>query len=188
VTDGTATGTTGGTGSGTDWAHAQGLAFVALLEHLPTDHLTGKVAATVVVTLDLDLLREGLGAAGIDTGGEISAGEVRRLACQAGIVPAVLGARSVPLDLGRTSRLFTEAHRVALATLYDTCAAAGCDRPYAWTELHHQRPWASGGRTDLADAVPACRYHHQLIHDPRYEHDISPDDRGQKTITFERRC
>lgn len=134
----------------------RGLAFVELLEQLTTDHLSGKVAAT----LDLDLLRAGLGAADIDTGGEITAGEVSCLACQAGIVPAVLGTRPVPLDLGRPTRLFTEPQRVALATIYDTCAAQNCDHPYAWTELHHQHPWAFGERTDLADAVPACRFHH----------------------------
>ncbi|HSO65950.1 MAG TPA: DUF222 domain-containing protein, partial [Ornithinibacter sp.] len=41
-----------------DWAHEYGSAFVELLEHLPTDRLSGKVAATVVVTIDHDHLRE----------------------------------------------------------------------------------------------------------------------------------
>lgn len=62
-----------------DWAHARGLAFLALLEHLPTDQVHGKVAATVLVTLDHDKLKAGLGAAGVDTGIEISAAEARRL-------------------------------------------------------------------------------------------------------------
>ncbi len=173
-----------GAATGTDWAHAQGLAFTELLERLPTDHLSGKVAATIVVTLSWERLLAGLGAAKVDTGTDISAGEARRLACGAGIVPAVLGGASLPLDLGRSSRLFTEAQRVALATVYDTCAAEGCDRPYAWTELHHETPWSRGGTTDRKDAVPACRCHHQRLHDPRYHHVITTDANGTKTITF----
>ena len=176
-----------GAALGTDWAHARGLAFMALLEHLPTDHLHGKTAATIVATLDHDKLVAGLGAAGVDTGIELSAGEARRLACTAGLVPAVLGTGSLPLDLGRANRLFTETQRLALATLYDTCAVDGCDRPFAWSELHHLDPWATGGRTDLANAVPACCFHHHRLDDPRYEHTVVTDARGKKTIFLTRR-
>jgi hypothetical protein len=96
----------------------------------------------------------------------------------------VLNGPSLPLDLGRADRFFTEAQRVALATRYDTCAATGCDRPYAWSELHHQDPWARGGSTDLHLAVPLCGYHHRRIHDPRYAHHITTDEAGIKTVTF----
>jgi hypothetical protein len=167
-----------------DWAHRYGKAFAELLEHLPTDSLSGKVAATVVVTIDADQLKASVGAAHLDTGMDVSAGEARRLACNAGIIPAVLGGRSVPLDLGRQERFFTEAQRVALATTYDTCAADACDRPYAWSELHHEDPWAGGGRTDLALAVPLCGHHHRRVHDPRYAHRIDTGHRGKKSVTF----
>ncbi len=56
----------------------------------------------------------------------------------------------------RTKRFFTEAQRVALATTYDQCAAEHCDRPYAWTDLHHEDPWAKGGPTDLHLGVPCA--------------------------------
>jgi hypothetical protein len=167
-----------------DWAHRYGSAFVELLEHLPTDALSGKVAATVVVTVDHEQLKAALGAAHLDTGHDLSAGEARRLACNAGIVPAVLGGRSVPLDLGRQERFFTEAQRVSLATVYDTCAAEGCDRPYAWSELHHQDPWAGGGRTDLRLAVPLCGHHHRRAHDPRYWHRIDTGSQGKKSVIY----
>ena len=167
-----------------DWPHRYGRAFVELLEHLPTDSLSGKVAATVVVTITHDQLQAAWGAAHLDTGQDLSAGEARRLACNAGVIPAVLGSRSVPLDLGRQERFFTEAQRVALATTYDTCAAQGCDRPYAWSELHHEDPWASGGRTDLALAVPLCGHHHRRAHDPRYSHRIQTDSQRKKCVSF----
>ena len=74
-----------------EWDHARGLAFCELVEHLPTDRLHGKVAATLVVQLDKRVLDGVLRAAGLDTGGRISAGEARRLACGAGLLPG--GAR-----------------------------------------------------------------------------------------------
>ena len=96
-----------------DWRHRRGLAFAELLEHLPTDHLHTKSAATVVVTIDHTVLAGAMKAAHLDTDQALSAGEARRLACTAGILPAVLGTKSVALDLGRESRLFSEAQRVA---------------------------------------------------------------------------
>ena len=165
-----------------DWANRSGQAFVELLEHLPTDRLTSKVAATVVVTIDHDRLRESLGAAHLDTGHDLSAAQTRRLACNAGILPAILGGSSLPLDLGRTARFFTEAQRVALATTYDECAADGCDRPFSWCELHHQDPWARNGPTDLHLAVPVCSFHHHRAHDPRYHSSITTDPDGRKHL------
>ena len=101
--------------------------------------------------------------------------------------PSKLGGGSVPLDLGRQSRFFSEAQRVALATTYDTCAADGCDRPYAWSELHHEEPWGSGGASDLRLAVPLCGDHHRRIHDPRYAHRIDADALGKKSVAYSRR-
>ena len=142
--------------------HGQDLAI--LLEHLPTDHLHEKTAATVVVTTRLEDLTGELTRVGrTDLGTTLSAGEVRRLASAAGIIPAVLGSASVPLDLGRQSRFFTTGQRVALATLYDSCAVEGCDIPFAWCEIHHLLGWAEGGPTDLASGAPVCGHHNRLI-------------------------
>ncbi len=174
-------------GAEIDWAHQHGLALIELLEHLPTDRLYGKVAATIVVSVDLDRLLAGLGVAHTDTGQEISAAQARRWACEAGIVPIVLNGPSLPLDLGRQQRFFTEAQRTALAAVYDECAAAGCDRPYAWCHLHHRHSWSTGGPTNLADAVPLCGFHHRLVHDPTYHHEISTDARGRHAVTYTRR-
>jgi hypothetical protein len=174
----------GGRSALRDWSHEYGKAFVELLEHLPTDRLSGKAAATVVVTIDHDRLRDQLGAAHLDTGHDLSAAETRRLACSAGVLPAILDGSSLPLDLGRTKRFYTESQRVALATTYDRCAAEHCDRPYAWTDLHHEDPWAGGGRTDLHLAVPLCGPDHRRAHDARYEHTITTDATGRKTLAF----
>jgi hypothetical protein len=166
-----------------DWAHERGCAFVELLEHLPTDHLHAKTAATVLVRIDLESLRGRLKAAGLDIDEPISAAEARRLACGAGVVPAVLGGASQPLDLGRSKRLFSETQRIALGLRHSTCAADGCDRPFAWCELHHLDPWSCGGPSDLANAVPLCGFHHRRIHDKRYDHRRS----STGALTFHRR-
>ena len=170
-------------GPRTDWDHARGLAFCEPLEHLPTDHLHPRTAATLVVTVRDDVLRGALATAGLDTGEVISSAEVRRLACGAGILPAVLGGRSVPLDLGRHRRLFSDHQRIGIGLTHTTCAADGCERPFAWCELHHRRPWAGLGRTDLADAVPLCHFHHQRIHDTGFLHVQLPDG----SVRFRRR-
>lgn len=157
-----------------DADRARGLAFCELVEHLPTDHLHSRTAATLVVTVALDTLQEALRVAHLDTNESLSAGEARRMACTSGLIPVVLGGQSVPLDLGREARLFSEAQRTALGLKHQTCAADGCDRPFAWCELHHEVPWSRGGRTDLGRAVPLCHFHHQRIHDPAYSHAFLP--------------
>lgn len=150
------------------YTERMGLAFTEILEHLPTaGH--GRVAATVMVHLDYEHLLNGLGAARLDTGTRISAGQARRLACNAGIVPMVLAGRSDVLDLGRERRLHSVGQRRALSVRYDSCAAEGCERPFAWCEIHHPDPWSEGGETNLDNAVPLCGHHHRRAHDTRYK-------------------
>ncbi|QZY30648.1 HNH endonuclease signature motif containing protein [Nocardioides coralli] len=171
------------TAEGFDWPRRHGEALTSLLERLPTDHLHRKVAATVIVTLDADTLRGQLKAAGLDTGDLVSAAEARRLACQAGILPAVLDGASQLLDLGRRTRFFTDTQATAGALHHTSCAADGCDVPYAWTELHHRQPWSHGGTTDLDQMIPLCGFHHRRIHDRGYLHRHHPDG----SVRFNRR-
>ena len=61
------------------------------------------------------------------------------------------------------------AQRKAMAVRDVTCRAEGCEIPAAWCEAHHaDTPWASGGRTDLADGALLCSWHHHRAHDHRY--------------------
>jgi hypothetical protein len=57
--------------------------------------------------MSLDSLLGGLAAATIDTGRLLSAAQARRLAADAGIIPAVLGRDGAVLDLGPQVRFFT---------------------------------------------------------------------------------
>jgi hypothetical protein len=68
----------------------------------------------------------------------------------------VLGGDSVPVDLGRTQRLFSKAQRDALAVMDGGCTAPGCDRPPSWCEVQHTDPWQTGGNTNLDNATLHC--------------------------------
>src|SRR4051794_5195646 len=126
---------------------------------------TRPVHAKVVVTVPLDALRRGLAdAAALDTGGTLSAAAARRLACAAGIVPAVLGGESEVLDLGRTRRAFSTAQKCVFRVRDRGCIAPGCDRSPAACDAHHQTEWADGGPTDLANGSLLCEFHHQQVH------------------------
>jgi hypothetical protein len=157
----------------------RGQAMCALLEHLDPTKLPvhGGDATTVVVTMTLDQLRGDLATAGVISSDDlrISAGEARRLACNASIVPAVLGGRSEILDLGRSRRLHSKAQRKALRLRDRRCRAKGCTVPATWCEAHHLKPWSLGGNTDLDDGVLLCAFHHHRAHDPTYQLVRLPD-------------
>jgi hypothetical protein len=148
-----------------------GHAFGALLEALPAQVLPrhGGSATTLVVTLDYDRLRARLGSAELSTGDVISASEAMRLACTADLVPVVLNGDGVPLHLGRARRLFDEAQRRAMGIRDGHCRAHGCDLPAAWCEAHHKTDWCRGGKTDIADGVLLCPWHHHRAHDPAFD-------------------
>lgn len=157
------------TGKKLPYSTLLGHGFMELLErHLDLRSLPGSSGSpfTIVVTVSLEALMSGLGVAALETGHRISAGEARRLACAAGLIPMVLDGDSVPLDLGRERRLFSKHQRIALAQIYAGCAADNCDRPPSQTEIHHLDPWHEGGRTDLRRGIPLCAHHHQMADHP----------------------
>lgn len=154
-------------------ARLLGLALGDLLESLPADVLPahGGTATTVTVHLNLDQLTAQLeqsGVATLETGDVITAGHARRLACQAKILPAVLGGKSEILDLGRSRRLHSAAQRKAIRIKQHQCQAGGCTVPAAWCETHHPHAWSAGGKTDLDNAALLCCHHHHRAHDARY--------------------
>jgi hypothetical protein len=155
----------------------RGEAFCALMEHLPSDGLPrhGGAPTSVMVMVDFETLQREVGVAETSAGGHLTAGEVRRLACGAGILPVVLGGAGEVLDLGRSRRLFSPAQRKALAIRDRRCRAEGCEIPAAWCEAHHAGlPWSQGGRTDVADGVLLCSFHHHRAHHPKHRADRLP--------------
>jgi Domain of unknown function (DUF222)/HNH endonuclease len=95
--------------------------------------------------------------------------------------PALGGAPTQPLEVGRTSRVVSAAQRVALVVRDGGCAVAGCERPPAWCEAHHLVHWLHGGPTDLANLALVCRAHHRAVHEGGWRLGRDPD--GQLTAT-----
>ena len=146
-----------------------GQAFTELIQRYPATRLpkAGGLNATIVVLMPLDTLMGDLKAARLDTGETISPGAARRLACEAGIIPAVLDGTSQVLDLGRTKRFHSQAQRIAKTIEAGGCEVEGCDTPPGMTHLHHPERWADGGQTNR-DAIMICPPHHSRAHDQRY--------------------
>jgi hypothetical protein len=101
------------------------------------------------VTVRFEDLRDQVGVATLDTGQRLTAAQARRLACDAHLLPAVLGTQGQVLDVGQSRRLITGALRRALVLRDGGCAFPDCDRPPRWAEGHHIRSWANGGPTSL---------------------------------------
>ncbi|AQP46333.1 hypothetical protein BW730_00860 [Tessaracoccus aquimaris] len=130
---------------------------------------------TVSITVSLESLRDGIGSAdliGIDAA-SLTAGEARRLACDANLIPVVLGGRSEPLDVGRRRRLVTSGIRAALTRRDAGCAFPHCTMPPAVCEAHHIQPWHDGGATSLDNLVLLCPRHHRLVEPDPLQSEVS---------------
>jgi hypothetical protein len=147
-----------------------GQAFVEMIQRYPVKKLphAGGLNATVVVLMPMETLIGELKAAHLDTGESISPGLARRIACEAGIIPAVLGGESQVLDLGRKKRFHNEAQRIAKTIEAGGCEVEGCDMPPGACHLHHPIRWADGGQTNR-DGIMICPCHHSRAHDQRYD-------------------
>ncbi len=141
---------------------------------------TGGIPVQVTVTTTLETLRAGLDDRGVEpaslsgdsqgAGGsvgavhcQIPAATARRLACDAGIVPVVLGGRSQVLDVGRKTRLISPALRLAIELRDQHCRWPGCEAGIR--EIHHIVFWSNGGATDRTNLAGLCRAHHHTVHE-----------------------
>ena len=137
---------------------------------------TGSKAPTLagdrpVVTITLDyhkLMTAAFDAGVLPDGTPLTAGDLRRLCCDANLIPAVLGAASEPLDIGRANRFVTPALRKALTLRDKHCAHPNCGRPAHLCDAHHIVPWWHGGPTNLNNLVLLCPYHHGLVEPDKY--------------------
>ncbi|MFZ0121460.1 MAG: DUF222 domain-containing protein [Pseudonocardiaceae bacterium] len=137
---------------------------------LPTE---GGERPQVVVTMSLGVLQGRIGAASLAFGGPINADIARRIACDARVIPVVLGARGEPLDIGRASYTVPTAIRRAVLVRDAGCAFPGCPVPARWCDIHHVTHWADHGPTSVENCVALCGRHHRLIHHSRWRIDMT---------------
>ena len=141
--------------------------------------------ARLTVAIHLEALRNGLsetavaGTIGIGLTGDgtdLSVATIRRLACDAEVIPAVLGSTGEPLDVGRARRTVTTAIWTALVLRDRHCVFPGCERPPIMCHAHHIRHWVDGGPTRLDNLVLLCGHHHRVIHGSPWKVRINPAD------------
>ena len=112
----------------------------------------------VTVTIDLQDLRNGVGAATLEHGGPISAGEARMLACDARIIPAVLGGASQVLDVGAASRSFPAAIRRAITLRDRGCCLARVRPQRRLVRLAPHRALGERWTQQLRERLPALPF------------------------------
>lgn len=140
--------------------------------------LPAQPKASLVVSMTLDDLRRQLGFGrvhGTLAGGAILGPDtMRKIACDAGVIPAVLGKDSQVLDYGRAQRLFPPALVRALWLRDEHCTFPGCDTPAAWCDAHHLEHWVDGGATSMENATVLCPRHHTVVHRDHLAADTTP--------------
>jgi hypothetical protein len=147
-----------------------------------TDHPGASNKPHLVVTISDQQLRSELGVGYLPDGTTLPASTVRRMACDAKIIPAVLGSDGLPLDIGRTTRTIPPQIRTALNLRDKGCRFPGCDRPPSFCDAHHVDEWGKGGKTALEDLVLQCRTHHVDYHKGRFK--ITRDGKGGFIFTL----
>jgi len=145
------------------------------LAHADLPALNGE-RPRVVVTIDFDSLVTGLRDqwGQLPSGATVSPTTARRLACDAGIIPALLNSEGEVLDLGKNSRCFHHAvRRAAWIEQHGKCAFPGCRRPPV--DCHHIVWWSKGGKSTLDNAAWLCAFHHWLVHEGGWTLRRDPD-------------
>ena len=160
--------------------HRQAQALIALVNGASESVSDVPARAEIVVHVDLETMKHGLHAGGTcrtALGADLPVETVRRLACEAEILPVVLDGRSVPIDVGRSKRLATIHQRRALEAIHPTCAIPDCEVIFDHCNVHHIEYWENGGVTDLNNMVPLCSRHHHAAHEGGWKLQLNPETR-----------
>ncbi|SFT70207.1 HNH endonuclease signature motif containing protein [Arthrobacter sp. ov118] len=104
------------------------------------------------------------GAGSLVFTGPVTASTVRKIACDADIIPVLLGGEGRVLDIGRASRVFPPHIRKAITARDQGCSFPQCTIPAPWCEAHHVTYWSRGGSTGTDNGTLLCSHHHRLIH------------------------
>jgi hypothetical protein len=119
---------------------------------------------TVAVTVQETDLENRAAAGCLAFGGIPSPAALRRMCCDANVIPVVLNGAGRPIDIGHSKRSIPSWIRRAVQVRDRGCAHPGCDRPPSWVECHHIVEWFRGGPTSVDNCVLLCRVHHREIH------------------------
>ena len=167
------------------YGHLNALSLVALIDGSVGASSSPNARAEVSVVIDLQTLMHGMHQRSVIRTGhdvELPIETIRRMACEAEIIPVVLGSNGVVLDVGRATRLASRYQRKALEVMYPTCAIPQCCVPHSQCQPHHIRYWRDDGSTDMNNLVPLCSSHHRSVHEGGWKLSMHGTDR-QLAIT-----
>lgn len=116
----------------------------------------------LIVSADYDAITGQLESRGLIDGTPIELDELRRLACDAEILPMIFAADGQPIYAGRTRKAVTRAQKLALYRRDRGCIGCGI-RPQA-CDAHHILPWEHNGPTDITNLVLLCPKCHTKVH------------------------
>ena len=131
----------------------------------------------LAVTVSMATLanQPGSPAADLEWAQPIPAETARRLACDAAVTPVFFGSESNQPRADKTTRVISGSQRKALVVRDKGCRFPGCDRPVDWTDAHHLKHWADGGKTVMDNLVLLCRRHHRKVHEEGWQLGITAD-------------
>jgi hypothetical protein len=113
-------------------------------------------------------------------GRPLTPADAATIACDTATVAHTVTPNGEPLNLGRKTREWSTTQRRAISVRdAGQCRFTGC--AYRHYDIHHLRPWETGGATDIANAICLCRRHHRMIH---HGYTITGDPNGQ--LSFHR--
>lgn len=99
----------------------------------------------------------------------VDSGALRRMLCEANIIPLVLGGASEILDVGRSQRYFPTAMKRAILARDRGCIVPGCTVPAENCEIDHVFEWEHGGPTSVDNGATLHPGHHVDRHAGLFE-------------------
>jgi hypothetical protein len=150
-------------------------AFVRLAEaYLEPDARPRALAEKYHVHVHLDLRRNADGPVADPDAPALAEDTIRRLGCEAGLVPVLHDGSGEILSVGRKTRAVPPSIRRALRLRDRGCRFPGCTHT-RHVDAHHVKHWADGGETKLSNLVELCRPHHRLLHEGGYSLRLADD-------------
>jgi hypothetical protein len=128
-------------------------------------HGDDATATELTVHVDAEVLADAVGGSGrccTHQGSGLSGNALRRLACDATVIPVVHDDTTV--EVGRARRAPSPAQRRALRVRDRHCRFPGCMK-HRNLHAHHIIHWADGGPTVLSNLLMVCSFHHRVLHD-----------------------
>lgn len=155
-------------------------ALVTMAESVVRGDAPHRSPTEVMVTVPLETLRAS-GAPDVTAvatsrnGACLSAETVRRMCCDAGMVPVLEDDKGRPLSVGRKTRTIPPSVMRVLLKRDRTCTFPGCNTR-VFLQGHHLQHWADGGKTSVDNLCLLCSHHHRFVHE--YGYTVEMTDEG----------